>query len=640
MKSKQKSVAAKLLVLSPKRKKIFLAITVFLPFVLLLVLEIGLRVFHYGGDLRLFIDGPPGYEKYLRCNPNVARRYFSALTTIPTPPKQLFLKQKPVNGYRIFVLGESSAAGFPYGENASFPNILQRTLSNAFPQKEIEVVTVAFAAINSYTLADLVDEILQQSPDALLIYTGHNEYYGALGVGSAQSLSNSRWLIRTYLKLESLKVFLLMRDFFGWAKIRIAGMFGKGSEIDPTATLMESIVADQSIPYGNPLYEAGKEQFKENMEEILRRAAQKNVRVVLSELVSNVRDQEPFVSLEEKNGESAKTVFQSARQFEAEGQLEKAREYYYRAKDLDALRFRAPEDFNVILKQLSQQYSVPLVPMESCFENESPHGIIGSSLILEHLHPNYEGYFLMAKAFYDALEHNRFIDQAWPAVDCISRENHRGFTELDSVNAALTVRRLKGSWPFQPKGLPNRFAQYFRPANYIEDIVWRTMQNQNFSLESAHMALGEYYEKRGELDKAFAEYYALVVSIPQEMEFYRKAAMVLLKKQAYDEASQLLRRSLRYGETDFADKWIGQIALMKNNYAEAISFLKKADLYDPQVLFNLSRACYLNDQWSSGEEWYLRLQGIAPRSEYAAYLTNLRSTIQKKQQTKQPSSSH
>ena len=65
------------------------------------------------------------------------------------------------------------------------------------------------AAINSYTLLDFMDEILEQSPDALLIYTGHNEYYGALGVGSEQSLGNSRWLIHTYLKLRSVKLLCL-----------------------------------------------------------------------------------------------------------------------------------------------------------------------------------------------------------------------------------------------------------------------------------------------------------------------------------------------------------------------------------------------------------------------------------------------
>jgi hypothetical protein len=358
--------------ISAGKKRVFISIAILLPVLFLLFLEAGLRVFNYGGDLSLFIDGPAGYEAYLRCNPNVARRYFYLQSNIPTPPKQLFLKNKPSAGYRIFVLGESSAAGFPYGNNASFPGILQRGISNAFPEKQIEVINVAMAAINSYALVDLVDDIFKQSPDALVIYTGHNEYYGALGVGSVQSLGNSPWLIRIYLRLQSLKTFLMLRDFIGWIKIQISKIFYKGSEIDPTATLMESIVAEQVIPSGSAMYEAGKNQFKENMEIILRKAAERKVGVVLSELISNVRDQEPFISIEDKNRESAKSFFQLARKLELNGEFEKARVNYIKAKDSDALRFRAPEEFNVILKELSLKYSVPIVPMLSFFEKESP----------------------------------------------------------------------------------------------------------------------------------------------------------------------------------------------------------------------------------------------------------------------------
>lgn len=263
--------------LSPQKKKIFFGIIFLLPLFFLIILEGSLRVFNYGGNLDLFIEGPEGYSEYLRCNPNVARRYFTMQSSLPTPPKQLFLKQKPVNGYRIFVLGESSAAGFPFGNNASFPNILERGLSDAFPQKRIEVINIALAAINSYTLLDIVDEVFKQSPDAILIYAGHNEYYGALGVGSVQSLGNMRWLINTYLQFQSLKIFLLIRDLFGWTKIQMSQIFYKGSEVDPSATLMERIVAEQTIPFGSSMYEAGKKQFKENMDVILRKAAQNGI---------------------------------------------------------------------------------------------------------------------------------------------------------------------------------------------------------------------------------------------------------------------------------------------------------------------------------------------------------------------------
>jgi len=603
------------------------------PFICILLLELSLRFFHYGGNLDLFVEGPTGYSEYLRCNPNIARRYFSMQSSIPTPPKQLFLKQKPSTGYRIFVLGESSAAGFPYGNNASFPNILERGLSNAFPQKRIEVINISMAAINSYALLDLVDEVMEQSPDALFIYTGHNEYYGALGVGSVQSLGNLRWLVNTYLKFQSMKVFILLRDFIGWTRIQLSELFHKGNETDPTATLMERIVAEQTIPYGSSLYEKGKKQFEENIDAIIQKSKEKNVPVVLSELVSNVRDQEPFISIEDKEGQSAKSYYIMARQLEIKGESEKAEQKYLLAKDLDALRFRAPEEFNLILRELAKKYSLPIVPTISYFEKESPNKIIGSSLILEHVHPNIKGYFLLAKAFYETIQNNRMISNEWPS-NCIDQEWNHGLTELDSVYSALIIQQLKGSWPFQPKSLPNRFVNNFRPANYIEEIVFRIMQSKNFSLESGHMELGEYYKKQGNLDKAFLEYNALITSIPHEIEFYQKAATVLLEKKEYDKASQLLRKSLKYKEYYFANKWIGQVALMKNDYQEAISFLLKADLLDNQVLFNLSRAYYLNNQWNRGEEYYQRLRNYVPRSEYVAYLTKLHVLMQLKESAK------
>jgi len=633
MKIKKKKIkeidATSTLVLSPRKRRIFMGIAFLFPFICILLLEMGLRYFQYGGNFDLFIDGPDGYGEYLRCNPNVARRYFSLQANVPTPPKQLFLKQKPLNGYRIFVFGESSAAGFPYGTNASFPNILERGLSNAFPTKRIEVINISMAAINTYALLDLADEVMKQSPDALLIYTGHNEYYGALGVGSVQSLGSMRWLVTAYLKFQSIKIFLLLRDCIGWAKIQFSKIFHTGSEIDPTATLMERIVAEQTIPYGSSLYETGKKQFEENMDAIIRKALENNVSVVLSELVSNVGNQEPFISIEDKEGQSAQSTYNTARQLEMKSEYEKAEQKYLLAKDLDALRFRAPEEFNFILRKLAKNYSIPIVPMISYFEKESPNKIIGSSLILEHVHPNIKGYFLLAKAFYETIQSSRLISDNWPS-NCIDQEWNHGLTELDSVYSTLVIQQLKGSWPFQPKSLPNKFVNNFHPATHIEEIAFRVMQNANYSLESGHMELGAYYEKQGNLDKAFLEYNALITSIPHEIEFYQKAATVLLEEKEYDRASQLLRTSLKYKENYFANKWIGQVALMKNNYKEAISFLSKADLLDNQVIFNLSRACYSDHQWNRGEGYYQRLRNMAPRSEYVAYLMKLRAFMQLK----------
>ena len=59
--------------------------------------------------------------------------------------------------------------------------------------------------MNSFTLRDLFPGVLEQKPDLVLIYTGHNEYYGALGVGSMESLGSSREMVNFLLYLNKFK---------------------------------------------------------------------------------------------------------------------------------------------------------------------------------------------------------------------------------------------------------------------------------------------------------------------------------------------------------------------------------------------------------------------------------------------------
>ena len=156
--------------LSPAKKRFFSTILLLIPLILLISIELALRVLDYGGNLDLFITGPEEQiSHYWMGNPNLGERYFFRQNTKPAPPKDLFLKNKPENGYRIFVIGGSTAAGFPYGYNVMFSRILNFQLSSVFPDRHIEVINTAMSAVNTYTFLDILDEILEQQPDAILI---------------------------------------------------------------------------------------------------------------------------------------------------------------------------------------------------------------------------------------------------------------------------------------------------------------------------------------------------------------------------------------------------------------------------------------------------------------------------------------
>jgi hypothetical protein len=178
-----------------KSKKIY-----FRLFALLLILflfgfvELALRIFSYGNNLNLFITHPENcMSKYYTTNPKIGEKYFIKFDATGGV-NDVFLKQKPDNTYRIFVLGSSSVVGFPYDKNLMFSRILHQRLIDAYPNKNIEVVNTAITAINTITLLDFMREIVKYEPDAIAFYEGHNDFYGAFGVGSNETLSKNKFI--------------------------------------------------------------------------------------------------------------------------------------------------------------------------------------------------------------------------------------------------------------------------------------------------------------------------------------------------------------------------------------------------------------------------------------------------------------
>jgi tetratricopeptide (TPR) repeat protein len=620
-------------IISPAKRRLFYLLILLIPVFAFVLLEAGLRLFQYGENLELFVSTPDKTSPYYGINTNVGKRYFYRTSFNPTPRKDLFLKEKPKNGYRIFVLGESTTAGFPYGNNVTFTRILNRRLADTFPERRIEVVNTALTAINSYALLDFMDEIIKQQPDALLIYTGHNEFYGALGVASMESLGRIGWVVRTLLKLQRFKTFALLRDVIA----RIEKSIGGGSDgdvvKDPMETVMSRIVKDQTIPLHSDLYESGKNQFRSNLRSILQKSKEAGIPVLISELVSNVRDQRPSISIENDTLPSAEEMFERARSLETEGRYDEARKAYYMAKDLDALRFRAPEELNEIIHSLAAEFGVPVVPMKSYFESASPHGCIGENLMHEHLHPKIDGYFLMADAFYNTMRQEHFIESDWQKRSILPSSyyrDHWGITPLDSVYAALTIIHLKGGWPFKKEG-PNLSLYEYTPVTK-EDSIALQILTRSSTLELGHMELANYYEKRGEYERAFREYEALIYTVPNLDLFYEPALQILLTTQQYKRALLLLEDALKYNESGFVYKWIGQIRLAIGDTEEGIRVLEKARVHlpeDVQLLFNLTRAYYNTSQFEKGDTILARLRNVAPNTPAIRELEEHKKSIRR-----------
>jgi len=535
---------------SPKGKKLLLfkVVAILFPFVLLFLLEVGLRIFDYGHNTALFVK----YSKddhFMQMNYYASDKFFSDTINATKGNTELFAINKAPNTFRIFVLGESTTIGYPYFHNGSFHRWLQYRLEQMYPDKNFEIINLSLTAVNSYTVLDFGKQLAQYQPDAVLIYTGHNEYYGALGIGSTSYISSNRFLVQTLLKLRELKLTQLLNNTMK----KIVDVFSS-KKIDDRETLMKRMAARQEIAYGSKDYQAGIDQFDKNMAELCSLFNEEKTPVFLSTVVSNEKDLPPFIS--DGNGpNSASHYYKAGQRAYDKGDFVTAKQNYDKACDLDELRFRAPDEINDIIKKLSNEYQyVHLVDTKKLFEQYSPHGIIGSETILEHVHPNLYGYAIMSEAFYQAFIKQHLINDTPQKVMTFNElRSEMPLTRMDSLSGQYQVMMLKTGWPFnQP--IPRQF----RLGNDIEDTL---ADKVGLGHMEWIVAMGQVYEhnklegdKQGELKVIEA----MTLELPQNEQFCSAAANLNAVLNNFDKAAFYYKRLYMLNPTDQAAQSIVQ----------------------------------------------------------------------------------
>ncbi len=567
--------------------KIFYVISLLIPVLFFVLLEAGLRIFDYGFDYTQWVHPIKG--RYV-LNPDIAHKYFHDIESVPYSIGDVFDEVKKPNSFRIFVLGESSGAGYPYSPIGSFSRYLQKRLSIAYPDSKIEVVNCSMTAINSYTLRDLTPGILREKPDVLLVYAGHNEYYGALGVGSVESFGTSRTLINAVIYLEQFKTFQLLRNAIDGAEGLLAGR-----KQPLTGTLMARMAQNQYIPLNSAVYKNGIDQFEGNMRDILGMAREAGVPVIIGTLACNLKDQYPFVSVEENGLPFAGKVFEQAQGAAANDEWHEADSLFRYAKDLDALRFRAPSAINEVIAVLAKNFGCPVVNFDSAFEAASPGHIVGDNLMTDHLHPTLKGYQMMGDLFYREMERSRLLPQTTHAAlndrqqDSVTVATFP-FTHIDSVIGSYRIKLLKNDWPYISKKDKRPEALVLQPRDHIDSLAADLVEDKT-NWDFAHRKAAQWYVLKNDVPAFLREMDVLISQYPIVVEYYDDAANVLLKKQEYERAYQYLSERNDMQPSAFSTKWMGIINLHNHRAAEAEKYLNQSlafDRSDSQVWYDLA----------------------------------------------------
>jgi lysophospholipase L1-like esterase len=549
----------------------FLAITVFTPVAVLCALELGLRLFWATGAMPLFGPSLEDHGNYRAARADVARRYFPDEQFPPAPPHDLFAAAKPANGFRVFVLGESSAAGFPYPRNGTFSRVLRDALRDVLPTDSVEVVNVGIAATNSYTMLDLANDVIAERPDAVLIYGGHNEYYGALGVGSSVRIAGSPALVRLYVQALHWRTVVLLRSIIGSMRHALAH---HAPDDVTVASFMETVVRDQRIALGSPRFIAGEQQFDANLRLLLGHFRNSRIPVFIGSLASNLRDQPPLASEGNAEPAGADAVFHDASAALARGDTTAARTGFVKARDLDMVRFRAPSSFNGIIRAAAEAHGAVYVPVAEAFDSVAPGHLPGRELFLEHVHPTRSGYVLMASTFYQSLRAAHFLGhlaQENRLASWAQYEERMALSPFDERVAYHTTQSITKRWPFVPVAQQVDYRGTYKAISFADSTALLVARG-GIPWEQAKVLLTEQFIARAQTDSALLESRGLIRDAPLESMPQEMAARALLLAGRESDAEPYLRAAYALQPSVMSTLSLATLAAHRRDFPTAIRF--------------------------------------------------------------------
>lgn len=285
-----------------------------------------------------------------------------------------FILNKDKDTRRIFVIGGSVAKIFNY------PSGLNNLLNNSIPGLKFEILGCGMAAYDSYRELLILKEVVNYSPDLIILLSGNNEHYTPVKINIL------------FYRLNS-----VFRNLWVYRE------------------LQERIRPHIEYPCISP--EERKVNFEKNLKSMIRMAKKKNIPIALFTLPANFRDCPPgtsspswhdqqffwawhafeqedfneavkrFQDFIEVNPEDAFGYYFLAKSYDALQDYRQAQAYYLRALNLDAKPGdRTPPSRNEIIRRLCAEEELVLVDLEKAFIESTPDGLVGADLFHDNCH--------------------------------------------------------------------------------------------------------------------------------------------------------------------------------------------------------------------------------------------------------------
>lgn len=417
--------------ISRSKRLLFIALSISLPLLAIALLEGGLRLAGYGGypPTMLEVKTPTGGTVVITDDPGPASYFFGNKDRGGSLTTQAFVSPKPVGTLRVVLAGESAAKGFPQPPALAASAFLREMLRDCLPGRAVEVINLGCTAISSFPVMEILDEMLAYEPDAVVIYCGNNEFFGAYGVASISRGWASPGALRWQRGLRSLGLVQLASDLLA------------PRPAAASRTLMEIMMAQGYTAPDDPIRGAAATNLETHAAHMARAARQRGARVVLCTLAANERDLAPLgesdvsrltapqrqqIESLVKSAEARLPADPAAVGVELDAALKLAPQHatlhywrgrwlssqgrpldalaeYQQAIDFDPMPWRPPGACNDALRRAAAATGAALCDARQAFRDASPGGAIGWELMDDHVHPSLRGQYVLARAIMGGL---------------------------------------------------------------------------------------------------------------------------------------------------------------------------------------------------------------------------------------------
>jgi len=591
------------------KNRIFWLITFFTPVFLFLIIELVLIVGGYEKEKQhLFVDAPNTPE-YLIANNKYIERYFPSFVPVIAPNP--FKKIKETNTFRIFVFGGSSTEGFPYNFYTSFPNQLKQQLLLNTEGLNIEVVNLGMTAVNSYVIHDLAKKVLPYDPDAILIYAGHNEYYGSFGAATTQfGFINSILIKRLILWLKNWRLFQMLEGVLQYDV--------DSKNINERRTMMAKVISQSNIIKDSEIYNHGIEQFLKNISDVVKIFENKKIPIFIGTIASNLKDQTPL-------GDSPEVLktYQKAQMILKEDKPNAALVEFLKAKELDGTRFRAPEDINNVINEITTESSAKLIPIQELFRNKSISGIEDNSLFIDHLHPNQQGHKYIADSFFEAIIK---LPKLQNYINLNPIRPPANISRFEKAYAEIRIARLLVGYPFE-KNVDisdelksfNRIFESYLNTNYIDSIAAIASKENIFIPIALTEVLSEARKRNDTLSIVEHSYDLLKWQLKSRSLIENSIEFTLNSGEKDGYLINILYKVINDGNKDprYYDL-LSSLYLLEENTQQAKYWLNQSELRtpsSPRLLYNFSRYHILNGDTLKAQEYFQKFLATQQKNQ-------------------------